>query len=100
MGSNIIKGKGRTNYGIANCVVNIMDSIKNDNKQTLSLSYAINDKYDLKNLALSIPCTIGKYGIENIQVYNMDDNEKQMFLKSAEKIRNTLEEIEKEDFNS
>ena len=76
-----------------------IDAVKNDNKQTLSLSYTINDKYDLKNLALSIPCTIGKNGIENVHVYDINDNEKEMFFKSAKKIRNTLEAIEKGDFN-
>lgn len=99
MGSNIIKGKGRTNYGITNCAVNIIDSIKTDKKQILSLSCAINDEYNLKDLALSVPCTIGKNGIENVHVYDIDDNEKQMLLKSAEKIKNTLKDIEKEDFN-
>jgi len=99
MGSNIIKGKGRTNYGIASCVANIVDAVKNDDKQTLSFSYAIDDKYDLKNLALSVPCTIGKEGIESVHIYDLDDNEKQILFKSAEKIKNTLEKVEKKDFN-
>lgn len=96
MGSNIIAGKGRTNYGIATCVANIVNAIKSDTKQILSVSSMLNGEYGIENISLSLPSAIGRNGIETVYVEELAPLEQQMLYKSASIIKDTLEALKKE----
>lgn len=95
MGTNIITGKGRTNYGIATCVANIVDIIKSDKKRVLSVSWLLNGEYGMKNIALSLPSVIGKNGIEKIYSEALTPLEQQLLYKSASIMKSTLETLKK-----
>ena len=96
MGSNIIAEKGRTNYGIATCIVNIVGAIKNDKKQILSLSSILKGEYGIEDVALSLPSVVGKSGIETVLVEPFSYLEQQMLYKSSTIIKRTLENLKKE----
>lgn len=96
MGSNIIDVKGRTNYGIATCVANIVNAVKSDTKQILSVSSMLNGEYGIENISLSLPSVIGKNGIETIYAEELPPLEQQMLYKSASIIKDTLETLKKE----
>lgn len=96
MGSKIITGKGRTNYGIATCMVNIIGAIKNDKKQILSLSSVLKGEYGIEDVALSLPSVVGKNGIETVCIETFNSLEQQMLYKSSVIIKNTLENLKKE----
>lgn len=99
MGANIIAGKGKTNYGIATCVVNIVNAIKGDKKQILSVSSMINGEYGIKNIALSLPSVVGKNGVEAIHTETLTSLEQQMLYQSSSIMKNTLQILEKETVN-
>lgn len=90
MSTRIIEGKIRTNYGIATSISNIIDAIKNDKKQVLSTSIDLHGEYGLSDLALSVPCVIGKNGVEKIIIEELDLAEGQALEKSSKIIKNTL----------
>lgn len=90
MGSNIIAGKGRTNYGIATCTSYIVDLIKNDKKQVISVSNLLHGEYGLNDLSLSLPCIVGKDGIEAICNRRISFIEKVLLQKSSSIIKNKL----------
>lgn len=96
MGSNIIAGKGRTNYGIATCIANIVNAIKSDTKQILSVSNMLNGEYGIENIALSLPSVIGETGIETIYTEELTPLEQQMLYKSSSIMKSTLEKLKKE----
>lgn len=96
MGANIISGKGRTNYGIATCASYIVDIIKNDKKQILSVSSALYGEYGLENLALSLPSVIGKHGVEKICIESLSPLESEQLYKSSDIIRSTLNVLKDE----
>lgn len=62
----IIAGKGATYYGIATAVSHIVEVIKRDSKKILPLSIKLSGQYGIKDLALSLPCILGRSGVENV----------------------------------
>ena len=64
MGTEIIKGKGRTHYGIATCVCYIADAILDHRPTIASVSSVLHGEYGISNVALSLPCIIDSSGIK------------------------------------
>lgn len=87
LGTEIIKGKGRTNYGIATCVCHIADSILNNKKIKVSLTTTLNGEYGINDVALSLPCIISTEGIEEIFEEKLSDEEYRKLQKSASAIK-------------
>lgn len=63
MGANIIKGKGRTHYGIAGCVAYLVNEIKQGRTICVPLTRPLNGEFGHKNIALSLPCVLNENGI-------------------------------------
>ena len=74
-GAEIIKGKGRTHYGIATCVCYIADAILNRRPTVVSVSSVLRGEYGIEGTALSLPCVIGANGIERRLEDKLDENE-------------------------
>lgn len=62
----IIKEKGATYYGIATALSHIVESIARDSKKIIPLSSVLTGQYGLENIALSLPCILGRNGIETV----------------------------------
>ena len=62
----IIKGKGATYYGIATALSHIVESIARDSKKIIPLSTVLSGQYGLENIALSLPCILGRNGVETV----------------------------------
>jgi L-lactate dehydrogenase len=75
MGSAIIKGKGRTHYGIATCVCYIADAILNHHPTIASVSSVLHGEYGIADVALSLPSIIDSTGIERRLTYNLEEIE-------------------------
>ena len=75
MGTSIIKGKGRTHYGIATCVCYIADAILNRRPTIASLCSTINGEYGVNDVALSLLSVVGANGIERIITDKLSDSE-------------------------
>lgn len=86
----IINRKGATYYGIGLSVSHIMRAILRDERTVLTLSSLLDDEYKKLDVALSIPCIIGKEGIVRRLPLLMDSAEKELFNQSVEVIRNSL----------
>ncbi|MCL2633266.1 MAG: L-lactate dehydrogenase [Oscillospiraceae bacterium] len=64
MGAEIIKGKGRTHFGIATCVCYIADAILNHRPTIVSVSSMLQGEYGISRVALSLPCVVDSSGVE------------------------------------
>jgi L-lactate dehydrogenase len=80
----IIKQKGYTNYAIATVIGKIADCIVHDTKEVIPVS-VIPYAYGIRNACVSVPCIIGKAGVEEIIVLDMLASEKKK-LKEAAKV--------------
>lgn len=62
----IISCKGATYYGIATALSHIVETIAKDSKKIIPLSSVLTGQYGLEDIALSLPCILGRNGIETI----------------------------------
>lgn len=94
MGSTIIKGKGKTHYGIATCVCYIADAILNKRATIASVSSVLDGEYGIKNVAMSVPSIITSEGIERTLADYLSDSEYKEMRKSYEVLEKTLESLQ------
>ncbi len=87
----IIKRKGATNHAIGLVTATLLKWLLRGEKRIITLSSTISGPFGLNEVALSLPTVISDKGISEILEIKMDDNERNKFLKSADVIRNAIE---------
>lgn len=75
-------------YAPGAAVATLVDSIINDQKKLLPCCVFLDGEYGQKDICLGVPVIVGKGGWEKIVDFNLDDEEKAMFAKSADAVRN------------
>lgn len=75
-------------YAPGASVAYLVDSILNDQRKMIPCSVMLEGEYGQNDICIGVPCIIGKNGIEEIVDIKLDDNEKALFAKSADAVRN------------
>ncbi|MBS1646009.1 MAG: malate dehydrogenase [Bacteroidetes bacterium] len=75
-------------YAPGAAVASLVDSILNDQKRLFPCCVALNGEYGQQDICLGVPVVIGKNGWEKIVDVNLNDEEKALFAKSADAVRN------------
>lgn len=83
----IIDAKGATYYAIAAAIVEIMNGVLRDEETVLPLSVPLNDYYGLNNVALSVPCVLGRHGVERILMAKLSEEEVVKLYNSAKTLQ-------------
>ncbi|MGD1978661.1 MAG: hypothetical protein PVJ98_04650 [Akkermansiaceae bacterium] len=86
----IYKARGYTNYAIAKTVSMIVHSIRHDARHTMPVSHLIQGSFGVSDVCLSLPCVIGRNGIERELKPSLSDQEIKMFQDSASSVRNAI----------
>lgn len=86
----IIQSKGATFYGIGAIVSHIVGKILRNSRSVLPVSIPLHNYLDHSGVALSVPCIIGRNGVEDILEIKLDWEEKQKLAKSAETLKQYL----------
>jgi L-lactate dehydrogenase len=90
-GAEVIKRKGGTFYAVAPMICELIKAIKNDTHQVLPVSTRLDGEFlDMRNVALSLPCVIGRQGRIKIVPPPLSDEEKTGLLKSYNVLREAL----------
>jgi malate dehydrogenase len=66
----------------------LVESIVRDEKKLFSCCVALNGEYGQNDICLGVPVTIGKNGWEKIVDYKLNEEERGLFNKSADAVRN------------
>lgn len=90
MGSEIIKTKNRTHYGIATCVCQIADSIINMRPTIASVSSVLQGEHGCRGVALSVPSVIGPSGVQQRIREKWAPEEYRGFFDAVEKMREII----------
>jgi L-lactate dehydrogenase len=85
--AQIIKAKGATYYAIGVVISNLVTCILHDQRSVLPVSVPIEDYYGQSQLSVSVPCIIGRGGVEQILKIKLSDSEQELFKKSCEIIK-------------
>src|SRR6218665_1032551 len=75
-------------YAPGASVAFLVDSILNDQKKMIACSVLLEGEYGQSDICVGVPCIIGKNGIEEIVDINLNGNEKALFAKSSDAVRN------------
>src|SRR5215470_15052587 len=93
-GAEVIKRKGGTFYAVAPMIVELVKAIASDTHQVLPVSTRLNGEFlGMKDVALSLPCVIGKQGRLKIVPPPLNDDERQGLLGSYKVLREALESV-------
>lgn len=79
----IIASKGSTFYGIGSVMSHIIKQIFQDSRSILPVSMPLHNYYGISGVALSVPCVIGRNGIESMLEIKLDWEEKRKLERSA-----------------
>ncbi|MFZ2026665.1 MAG: L-lactate dehydrogenase [Microgenomates group bacterium] len=86
----IIAAKGATYYAIGVVINQLVHAILTDAKRVYPLSITLDGEYGHKNVALSVPCVLGRNGIERIVEIPLSEEEKLKMQLSVETLKKYL----------
>ena len=86
-GNEIIKRKGRTNYGVGLSLTKIAESIIRNENSILTVSCYLENYQGVTDVCLSVPVVVNRDGIREIITLPLDEKEIEAFRKSADIIK-------------
>lgn len=90
----IIQRKRATYYGVAMAVKRICEVIVRDEKSILPVSTAMHGEHGVDGVVLSMPCIVGKDGIETKVPITLNETEKEQLLGSAKVLKDIIDKLE------
>ena len=93
---HIIDYKGSTYYAIGLSLTRISEAILRHEHSILTVSLLLQGEYDIDGICLSVPCVVGKAGVERIITARLAEDEQAGLKASAQSLRDVLEELRKE----
>ena len=90
---HIIDYKGSTYYAIGLALTRISGAILRNEHSILTVSLLLQGEYDIDNICLSIPCVVGKTGVERIITASLSEDEQTALKASAQTLRKVLNSI-------
>lgn len=89
----VIEGKGATNYAIGLAGARIVDAILSDSHSMLPVSAMLTDYRGVSGVAMSVPCVVGRDGVQRQLDFPMNDSELAKFNASAETLHASCKKL-------
>lgn len=87
---HIIDYKGATNFGVAQALVRIVQTILRDSHSVLTVSILLKGEYELEDVCLSVPCIVSKNGIEKVLLADLSEEEHSALKHSASVLQESM----------
>lgn len=92
-GLDVVKLKGGTWFTVASLIRRVVSAIINDEKAMIPVSCSLRGEFGYSDVALSVPCVIGKSGVERVEKPNLTKEQRTTLDKAAESVRSVLSTI-------
>lgn len=89
-GFEIFNRKGNTNHGIAASVFRVIRAIETNEQSVLPVGVMLKGEYGVDDVVMSVPCVIGRNGVENILQYEFTAEELEGFHGSEQHLRDLI----------
>lgn len=86
----IIAAKGATYYAIAVVINQLVDAVLHNSKRVYPLSIPLEGEYGYSGVSLSVPCVLGRHGIERIIEIPLSEDEQAKMKNSVEVLKKFL----------
>jgi L-lactate dehydrogenase len=83
----VIAGKGATYYAIGTVITHLAQAIQRDSRSVLPVSVPLDDYYGVSDVALSVPCIVGRRGVEQVLKIELSADEHASLMNSANALR-------------
>lgn len=93
MGADIIKRKGKTQYGIATCTLALTRAILGEGDITAPVTTGVYGQYGLSDVSVSLPCVIGRGGVSKILEIPLTDDELAALKLSADGLKGVYKTV-------
>lgn len=80
-------------YAPGAAAAQMVAAVLGDQKKLISCSCLLEDEYGQSDLCIGVPAIIGRNGVEKIVEFDLNDQEKALFAKSAEAVHKTNEAL-------
>lgn len=94
---DIIERKGYTSFAIASCVARICEAILRDERTVLPVSTMTRGEYGISGIYLSLPCVVGRRGVERVIELPLSETECAGLQASADVLQRTLKSLRSMD---
>jgi malate dehydrogenase len=84
-------GNGSAFYAPAISAISMAESYLHDKKRLLPCAAYLNGEYGVKGLYIGVPVVIGKDGVEKVVEIQLNNDEKAMFEKSVQAVKDLVE---------
>lgn len=88
--AKVIKLKGATIYAPANAITKMVDSIIKDRREVIPVAAYMQGEYNVNDICIGVPAVIGRNGIEKIIEIELDEEERSIFDKGVESVKNAV----------
>lgn len=92
-GSDVIKLKGSTVYAPAAVIAIMADAVLRGRNRVMGISTLLQGEYGFSDLAIGVPCVLGKNGVEKILELKLDFEANEAFNKSASAIQDVITKL-------
>ena len=89
----IIEAKGATYYAIALALDRICTAIVKNEAAVLNVSTLLTDYFGLNDVYLGVPCVVDSTGVREKLALQINDREKELLRKSADKLKSLIKSI-------
>ena len=96
--AKVIELKGATVHAPGNAISAIVESVVRDRKQVIPVATYLDGEYGHSDVTIGVPAIIGKKGVEKIIELDLNDEERQVFDKGVESVKNAISGIEIQAF--
>lgn len=86
----IIQSKGATFYAIGAVVSHIVSTVLKDKRTVLPVSIPLHNYYGHSGVALSVPCIVGRNGVERVLTTHLSAQEQSQLSKTVEALKEFL----------
>lgn len=86
----IVAHKGYTSFAIASCVARICEAILRDEHTVLPVSTLTDGQHGIEGVYLSLPCVVGRAGVERVIELPLDEAEREGLRASAAILERSL----------
>ncbi len=76
-------------YAPGAAAAQVAAAVIHDQKKMITCSAMLEGEYGESDICIGVPCILGRNGIEKIVEFDLNDEEKALFKKSADAVRNT-----------
>jgi malate dehydrogenase len=86
-----LMASGSAYFSPSAAVFKMIKTILNDEKETIVVSAYLDGEYGLKDIAIGVPCKIGKKGIDEIVEFELSEEEDVAFREGAKAIKSSID---------